>query len=442
MSPATRAHGIPATLAKLSHPIDELQPYDRNPRRGDLAVLKESLEAHGQYRPVVANRRTSQVLAGNHTLAAAQALGWTHLAVTWVDVDDDQAARIVLVDNRSNDVAGYDELELARLLSSLPDLDGTGFDDQYLTELLARTADDLAALTDPDDAPPVPAVARSKVGDVWLLGPHRLAVGSGTDPAVVAAACGGRVADAYVTDPPYNVDYQGGTADALTIVNDRMDDSAFRLFLTDLFAAALGHTKKGGPVYVFHADTEGVNFRVALKGSGWSPRQVLVWVKNSLVLGRQDHHWQHEPVLYGWRPGRAHAWYGGRKLTTVLEDPQTDVELLTTEEMRAILRDALEYSTVLRFDKPSRNAEHPTMKPVALLAALLARSTRLGDLVLDTCAGSGSLLIACHGASRVAALVELDPKYADVICRRWQNHTGVRPVLEATGEAQDFAQEA
>lgn len=437
MTRPARRHGIPATLTRLATPIDELKPYARNPRRGKLGVIIDSLEKHGQYRPVVANKRTGEVLAGNHTLAAARALGWTHIAASWVDVDDDQAARIVLVDNRSNDVAGYDDTELLELLQSLPDFEGTGFDQAFVDELIGRLPGDPVQLTDPDAAPEAPATPISQEGDVWLLGPHRLVVGDGTDPGAVQAACGRRKADAYITDPPYNVNYTGGTAAALTIQNDHMGGDDFHTFLHGLFAAALEHTKRGGPVYVFHADTEGVNFRSALVDAGWELKQVLVWVKNSLVLGRQDHHWQHEPILYGWRPGHAHAWYGGRALTTVIDD-QPAFEDMRKADLVQILNQLHTETTVLRHDKPSRNAIHPTMKPVRLVADLLDRSTRLGDLVLDSCAGSGSTLIACHGASRVAALVELDPAYGDVICRRYQEHTGTTPVLEATGKPHDF----
>lgn len=435
---------IPATLKTLATPIDKLTPYRGNPRRGNLDVLCESLKTHGQYRPVVANKRTGEVLAGNHTLAAAKALGWAQLAVTWVDVDDEEAKRIVLVDNRSNDLAGYDDAELVALLASLPDLTGTGFDDEALKELLAGLDGAApAALTDPDAAPFPPEQPVSEPGDVWLLGPHRLVVGDGTDPAVVEKACGGgRVADAYVTDPPYNVAYTGKTKDALTIEGDDMDGDTFRTFLTDLFAAAAAHTKDGGPVYVFHAETEGVNFRVAFALAGWSLRQVLVWVKNTMVLGRQDHHWQHEPILYGWKPGAPHAWYGGRALTTLLADDQPEWGKLRKSELVQLITRLHEDSTVLRFDKPARSADHPTMKPVALLASILDRSTRMGDLVLDTCAGSGSLLIAAHGTSRIAALVELDPRYADVICRRYQDHTGTTPILEATRKTHDFTKQA
>lgn len=419
-------------------PLDRLEHYPGNARRGHLDAIKDSLAHHGQYRPIVANQRNRQVLAGNHTLAAARALGWEELEVTWVDVDDDQAARIVLVDNRTNDLATYDDELLAALLEPLTGYAGTGWNAEDVAELLDSLAGEPEQLTDPDEVPPTPDAPVSEEGDVWILGRHRLAVGDGTDPAVVAAALGGATADAYITDPPYNVNYTGGTADALQIDNDDMEDAAFRAFLTELFTAALEHTKRGGPIYVFHADTEGVNFRHAFVDAGWDLKQVLVWVKNSLVLGRQDHQWQHEPILYGWRPGAAHAWYGGRALTTIVADDQPAWGEMKKPELVALLRQLHEESTVLRFDKPSRNAEHPTMKPVALLASLLDRSTRPGDVALDTCAGSGSLVIAAHGTNRTAALVEMDERYADVICRRYQAHTGQVPVLEATGEAHDF----
>lgn len=205
-----------------------------------------------------------------------------------------------------------------------------------------------------------------------------------------------------------------------------MQSDEFRSFLAALFCAAFAHVRAGAPYYIFHADSEGVAFRQTLIDAGWLLKQVLVWVKNSLVLGRQDHHWQHEPILYGWKPGAGHSWYGGRKLTTVMDDGP-DFTSWSRDDLEGLVRELFAESTVVRADRPTRNADHPTMKPVALLCMLLDRSTRVGDLVLDTCAGSGSLLIACHGTSRRAALTELDPRYADVICRRFQEHSGVVP---------------
>ena len=314
---------IPETLESLAVPVGELVPYSANPRRGDVLRIAESLSVNGQYRPIVVRQETREVLAGNHTLAAARSLGWERIAATFVSCDDDQAKRIVLVDNRSNDVAGYDNAELLELLQSLDgDLAGTGFDDGALADLerLVREAEvPPEGMTDPDYVPAVPYEPVSQTGDVWELGPHRLAVGDGTDPSVVAEATGGGLADAYVSDPPYNVAYQGGTADALRIENDDMGSDEFRSFLGALFVAAYAHVRPGAPFYIFHADAEGIAFRQSLIDAGWLLKQVLVWVKNTLVLGRQDHHWQHEPILYGWKPGAGHSWYGGRKLTTVID---------------------------------------------------------------------------------------------------------------------------
>lgn len=424
---------IPRTLAPLAVPIDDLRPYDRNPRRGDLESLKESLGANGQYRPIVANRRDNRVLAGNHTWQAAKALGWPEIAVTWVDVDDEQAARIVLVDNRTNDLATYDDAALADLLTGLPDLVGTGYDPAALAELLAGLEEPVK-LTDPDEAAPLPVGETvSRPGDLWCLGSSRLLVGDSTDTGAVLAALGGERADCVWTDPPYGVSYVGKTSEALTIQNDVAED------LPDLLAGAFRTLvevcRPGAPVYVAYAETENVAFYSALTGAGMLVRQHLVWVKNAMVLGRADYHYRHEPiwaaetpledrgepltheqVAYGFLPGGSgrlgrggDRWFGDNKQTTVFEVP-----------------------------KPPRNAEHPTMKPVGLIAPMIANSCPPGGLVLDLFGGSGSTLIAAYGERRRAFLVELDPRYADAICRRWQAHTGVLPVREADGQAISF----
>ena len=200
----------------------------------------------------------------------------------------------------------------------------------------------------------------------------------------------GQLADLILTDPPYNVDYQGGTKEKLKIQNDKLGDAAFLEFLTAAFERMFEQSKKGAPIYVFHADSEGYNFRTAFKEAGYVLRQCLVWVKNSLVMGRQDYQWQHEPVLYGWKDGAGHAWYGDRKQTTLV-----------------------------RFDKPLRNGEHPTMKPVGLCGYFIGNSSKEGDIVLDSFGGSGSTLIACEQMGRVCYTSELDSKYCDVIVKRY-----------------------
>lgn len=423
---------IPSTLEALQVPIEDLEPYDRNPRRGDVDAIVTSLKRHGQYRPVVANRRTSQVLAGSHVLLAARRMRWTHLAVTWVDVDDDTAARIALVDNRTNDLAGYDEAALLDLLTSLPDLAGTGYDEAALAAMLSD-AEVPVALTDADEPAPLPVEPRSRVGDVWQLGRSLLLCGDSTDTATILEVLGDARADCVWTDPPYGVAYVGGTADALTIENDHAED------LPDLLAGAfrtlVAASRPGAPVYVAYAAVEGLVFEQSLRAAGVLLRQQLVWVKNTLVLGHSDYQYRHEPILEGQVPdeplqhelvtygftgggsgrlGRGgDRWYGDNKQTTVFEVP-----------------------------KPSRNAEHPTMKPVDLILSMIRNSCPPGGLILDLFGGSGSTLIAAHHHKARAVLVELDPRYADAICLRWQLHTGIMPVLQATGEAVDFTEGA
>lgn len=431
------ADGIPATLEALAVPVGDLVPYAQNPRRGDLGRLKESLRHHGQYRPLVVRSGTNEVLAGNHTLAAARELGWTQIAVTFVDCDDDQAARIVLVDNRSNDLAGYDDAALLELLQQVQGgtghLEGTGFSDADLAALLADVGDEPVALTDPDDAPVAPEEPTSRLGDVWLLGPHRLLCGDATATSSVAAFLGDERPDCVWTDPPYGVSYVGKTKDALTISNDGKGDLAD--LLPSAFSTAAKVSKPGAPVYVAHADTERIIFEQSLLAAGLVVRQNLIWVKKAIVLGHSDYHYRHEPileaevpgepaepvtthepVLYGFTPGGegrlgrgGERWYGDNKQSTVFEVP-----------------------------KPSRSRQHPTMKPVDLIGRMLANSCPHGGLVLDLFGGSGSTLIAAHHHRARAALVELDPRYVDVICRRFQEHTGTTPILERTGEPHDF----
>ena len=205
--------------------------------------------------------------------------------------------------------------------------------------------------------------------------------------------------DLYLTDPPYNVNYVGKTADSLKIQNDKMEDSSFLQFLMDSFNSANQVMKSGAPFYIWHADSEGYNFRKAVKGSGWLLKQCLIWNKNAMVMGRQDYQWKHEPCLYGWKAGASHKWYSDRKQTTVID-----------------------------FNKPLRNGEHPTMKPVGLFAYLIQNSTKEGDSVLDTFGGSGTTLIACEQLKRKCYMMELDPHYCDVIIARWEKLTGKEAV--------------
>jgi site-specific DNA-methyltransferase (adenine-specific) len=287
------------------------------------------------------------------------------------------------------------------------DLSLIGFDDKMLDALLADKPED--GLTDPDDVPEPPADPVSKPGDVWVLGGHRLMCGDSTSIEHLEKLTAGQKVDMWLTDPPYNVAYEGKTKEKLTIKNDSISNDQFREFLRDAYVAADAVMKAGAVFYIWHADSEGYNFRGAAKDAGWTVRQCLIWKKSSLVMGRQDYHWKHEPCLYGWKEGAGHLWAADRKQTTILE-----------------------------FDKPSRNGEHPTMKPVALFEYQMLNNTKGGDIILDSFGGSGTTMIAAEKNGRHSRLMELDPKYCDVIIKRWQDFAGKTATLE--GDGRTFAE--
>lgn len=271
------------------------------------------------------------------------------------------------------------------------------------------------------------APTRCNPGDVWLLGRHRLMCGDSTKEADVAKLMGGEQAHLLLTDPPYNVDYQGGTKDKMKIANDNMDDVAFVQFLLAAFNCAVQAMRPGAAYYIWHADIKGFEFRTALKEAGLTLRETLIWVKNALVLGRQDYQWRHEPCLYGWKEGAAHYFTDNRSQSTVIEDAGVDYRKLKKDELLKIvlqLTDVSVPNTVIYEDKPTKNDLHPTMKPVKLMARLIKNSSRQEELVLDLFGGSGSTLIACEQINRKCYTMEFDPKYCDAILARWEKLTG------------------
>ena len=259
--------------------------------------------------------------------------------------------------------------------------------------------------TDDDDVPEVPVDPVSVKGDVWICGRHRIACGDAKVQTDIEKLMGGQLADMLLTDPPYNVDYTGKTKDALKIQNDKMTDDGFRQFLVDSFSTADTVMKKGAVFYIWHADSEGYNFRGAAHDIGWQIRQCLIWRKQSMVMGRQDYHWQHEPCLYGWKDGASHLWASDRKQTTILN-----------------------------FDRPSKSEQHPTMKPVELFVYQMLNNTKGDDLVLDSFVGSGTTVIACEKHGRRARAMEVDPVYCDVTITRWQEYTGKEATHAGTGK--------
>jgi site-specific DNA-methyltransferase (adenine-specific) len=390
-------------------PTKDLIPYARNSRtHSDAQVSKiaASIREFGFLNPIIVDGKNG-IIAGHGRVMAAQKLGLADVPVIEAaHLTDAQKRAYVIADNRLALDAGWDnemlKIELQDLNLAGFDLELTGFNLDELTDLLAEPTE---GLTDEDDVPEVPTIPLTVEGDVWLLGRHRLMCGDSTSIDAVERLCAGQLIDMWLTDPPYNVAYEGKTKDALTIKNDKMGDDSFRQFLRDAYIAADAVMKRGAVFYIWHADSEGYNFRGAAKDAGWTVRQCLIWKKQTMVMGRQDYHWKHEPCLYGWKDGAAHLWATDRKQTTILE-----------------------------FNRPSRNGEHPTMKPVELFAYQILNNTKGNDRVLDSFGGSGTTAIAAEKHGRDALLMELDPKYCDVIVKRWQDFTGQQATLEATGQ--------
>lgn len=403
--------------------IDSLTPDPENARKHstrNLDAIAASLEDFGQRRPIVVTAG-GVVIAGNGTMEAAKQLGWELIAVTRTPADwsYEQARAYALADNRTAELADWDAEVLAE---QLLELDAAGWSVGRLGfDVGGRDDEDVVQ----DDVPDVPKVAKSKLGELWALGEHFLLVGDSTDLGSVQLLMGGGLADCVFTDPPYNVDYVGKTKDAMVIENDAMGDAEFRVFLGRAYACMFEVTAPGAAVYVCHADTAGVAFRSGMVDAGFLLKQVLVWVKNAFVLGRQDYHWQHEPILYGWKPGAPHRWYADRRRATLL-DEETDIALMQPADLVLLLEELRAGGSVIREDRPHRSADHLTMKPVPLVARLVCNSTRMGDVVLDPFGGSGSTLIACEQMGRRCRTIEMDPRYADVIIERWEALTGLK----------------
>ena len=393
--------------------VSDLVPYARNSRThsdAQVAQIAASIKEWGWTTPVLVDE-DGGIIAGHGRVLAAQKLGIAEVpcmvAAGWTDA---QRKAYVIADNQLALNAGWDmdmlKIEIGDLNDMAFDLSLLGFDDKILNGL--TEPEPTEGLTDEDAVPEVPAIPVTVEGDVWVLGNHRLMCGDSTSIDALQTLTGGALVDVWLTDPPYNVAYEGGTKEKLTIQNDSMGDDDFRQFLRDAYSAADAVMKPGAVFYIWHADSEGYNFRGAAQDIGWKVRQCLIWRKSSLVMGRQDYHWQHEPCLYGWKEGAAHLWASDRKQTTILE-----------------------------FNKPSRNGEHPTMKPVELFEYQMLNNTKGADIVLDSFGGSGTTIIAAEKHGRHARLMELDPKYCDVIIKRWQDFTGQQAVHAETGEAFD-----
>lgn len=392
--------------------IKELDELPGNPRRGDVDAVARSYEKFGQRKPIVARKQGKRgtVIAGNHQLLAARQLGWDEIAVVFVDDDDETAAAFALADNRTADLGTYDDADLLAMLESVNDQDlflATGYDEDFLRTLI--TAQRPPVISDPDSAPELPASPVTRTGDIWTCNQHRVICGDSTDESVISRLMDGGKADMVWTDPPYGVAIVGGNhADSpevrkakggKTIDNDGIDPEALYALLSASLKHALAVCRKGSAWFV--AAPAGPPFlefaKVLSELKVW--RQTLVWEKQSLVMGRSDYHYRHEAIFYGWVPGARHTAPPGRA-----------------------------WDTIWTFDRPARSAEHPTMKPVALITLAIENHTKPDQIVLDPFGGSGSTLIAAHLTNRTARLVELDPGYCDVIAKRFQESTGEKPL--------------
>lgn len=414
----------------------DLKPYARNSRthsKAQVETLARSISTYGFTNPILLSD-DGTIIAGHGRLQAAIALGLDQVpTITLTGLSDAQQRALVLADNRIALDAGWDvemlQVELADLKADGFDLSLTGFSLEELDSLLAPAED----AKDPDEAPALPAEPVSKPGDIYVMGPHRLIVGDSTDIGVLQQLMDGAFADIVWTDPPYNVAYESAAG---SIKNDDMNDREFFQFLLGFYTATFSWMKPGAAIYVAHADTEGLNFRGAFKAAGFKLSGCIVWRKDALVLGRSDYQWQHEPILYGWKPGSAHRWYGGRKQTTVMDlgdgspfERLPDGRFQITVGDRVMIVGGAEtveevVPSVIKAERPRASALHPTMKPVELIERMLRHNARPGDIVLDPFGGSGSTLIAADRLGMCARLVELDPRYADVIVGRWEAWSG------------------
>ena len=384
--------------------VNKLIPYAKNSRTHSpeqIGQIAASIKEFGFRNPILVDG--VGIIAGHGRLLAAQKLNLDKVpTIDCSDMTESQKKAYIIADNKLAMNAGWDTAMLSIEMKDLEDegfdLTLLGFDDKELNALLEPEVTE--GLTDEDAVPDVPEEPKTKLGDIYILGNHRLMCGDSTSIDAVDKLMNGQLADQLVTDPPYNIAYEGGSKKREQIKNDEMADEEFRQFLKDVYIAANAVVKAGAVFYIWHADTEGYNFRGAARDMGWKVRQTLIWNKDTSAFGRSDYHWKHEPCLYGWKDGAAHLWATDRKQTTVIE-----------------------------CKRPSKSDLHPTMKPVELMEYQILNNTKGSDIVLDLFGGSGSTMIAAEKIGRKSCLMELDPKYCDVIVKRWEDFTGKQAVL-------------
>ena len=414
--------------------IDSIKPYKNNAKKHpkeQIEQIKNSIKEFGMDDPIGIWK--DEVVEGHGRLIACKELGIEEVPIIRLDhLSDEERKAYALAHNKLTMNSDFDIDILNDELDDILNIDMSdfGFDidleDEEEKEIIE------------DEVPEVPEEPKAKLGDIYQLGNHRLMCGDSTKAEDVQKLMNGEHADLVVTDPPYNVNYgsinETGYGkernNARKILNDNMDDNSFYHFLFDFYTQMLEALREGGAYYIFHSDSEGLNFRKALNDAGGPVKQTIIWVKNSFVLGRQDYQWKHEPCLYGWKEGAGHYFTFDRTNTTVYED-KIDFDKLKKEEAIALLKEIYSdkiKTTLVYEDKPKINDLHPTMKPIKLLAELIQNSSKKNDLVLDCFGGSGSTLIACEQLNRRCCMMEFDPHYVDVIIKRWEELTGKKAI--------------
>lgn len=447
------------TLKTEKRKLKELVAADYNPRKAltpedsEYQKIKRSIEEFGYVDPIIINE-DGTIIGGHQRCTVLKDLGYEEVDVVVVSLDKqrEKALNIAL-----NKITGeWDELKLKDLLLDLDlgdyDISLTGFEQEDLAELVDNLAVEPEAMDDDFDGEAVLediVEPKTKLGDVWKLGRHRLMCGDSTSQEDVATLMKGEMADLIITDPPYNVNY-GDKADMLDtylqkghrnnsrIKNDNMDNESFYSFMLQIYQSAYEFMRDGAAIYVFHAESTGHIFRQAFLDAGLKLAQCLIWEKNAFVLGRQDYQWRHEPCLYGWKEGAAHYFINDRTQDTVILEDDVDFEAMKKADLISYIEDMhrkyKDQTSVIYENKPTRNDIHPTMKPVTLIGRLMSNSSKSGWNVLDLFGGSGSTLMAAEQLGRTAFLMELDEKFCDVIVKRWEEYTGQSAIRISGGD--------
>lgn len=408
--------------------IDTISEYELNAKehpKEQIEQIKKSIQDFGNNDPIAIDGN-GEIIEGHGRYIALKQLGYKEVEVIRLGhLTEPQKRAYRLIHNKLTMNSDFNLEMLEQELADLQTLDMQEFGFDFVTDFMEeiKDVDDF----DIDEAiEEVEQRPRTQEGDLWKLGNHYLLCGDSTINSDIETLLDGKKADLLLTDPPYNVAVEN--SQGMTIANDNMGNLEFYEFLKDVFMVADKNLKEGAAFYIWHGESESLNFRKACEYVGWNVKQCLIWVKNSITLGRQDYQWKHEPCLYGWKSGAGHYFIKNRKQATVI-DSSVDLNLMTAEELREYILELQEPSTILYEDKPLKNTDHPTMKPVRLMKKQIKNSTKQGEIVLELFGGSGSTLLACEELGRVCYANELSPVYCDVIIKRWEELTGEKAEL-------------